>query len=152
MNDEDKNEFGDNNTIVGRVTGTLSMGSGNTIIGPMDERGRVNLTRGGTAIGLGARADASSIAIGAGAGAGAQVGVVEVLESLKGAVEGAGADQNLQRAALEALTALQDEAGRPATEHTNQHILTGHLKKVAAVIGWAADVVTVAAAFGLKPD
>jgi hypothetical protein len=61
--------IGSNNTIV-NVPTPPNMGSGNTIIGPTDNRGNTIINQGGTAIGSGSCADSTSIAIGAGARAG----------------------------------------------------------------------------------
>ncbi len=71
-------------------------------------------------------------------------------ESLRRAVEGAGADHNLQRAALEALKALGDEARQPPVGRAGRDSITVHLKKVAAVIGWIANLTAVAAFFGVN--
>ena len=114
-----KTKMGDENTVVGKVPDGIRMGSGNTIVCPTDARGNTLLNQGGRAIGRDAHADSTSIAIGAGAGAGAHVPVMRVLESLKGAVEGAGTDQHLQQAALGALNALRIEARQPATERAD---------------------------------
>lgn len=61
--------YGDNNTVL-MPNPPSSMGSGNTIIGAADSNGNTIITRGGTAMGVGACADQTSVAIGTNAGAG----------------------------------------------------------------------------------
>jgi hypothetical protein len=64
-----RSSIGNDNTLVG-VKPPLSLGSGNTIIGPTDVKGNTILNKGGTAIGKDACADSTGVAVGAGAQAG----------------------------------------------------------------------------------
>lgn len=62
--------MGNNNTLYGNVHPPASIGNGNTIVGPTDDKGNTIIRSGpgGLAIGSGAKAGPGGVSIGAGAG------------------------------------------------------------------------------------